>query len=806
MPVRNLKYAWRSLVRNKWNTFINSGGLILGFTIGLGVLLAVIYQLQFDKFHAKGGRIYQVYNEYYKPSGTEYGVQFGYPAGPVYLSDINAVEKMSRWVPGGSNLRFNEHESNLGVILVDTGFAAMFSFPAVKGSLAASLQQLNGLAITESAAKKVFGQEDPLGKKVQLSNGEVFLEHTVTAVLKDPPMQSSLRFDALARVENRSDYAQQKNKWDYQNQSVFVMLKPGASRGTAEKQLSELNHRIHAESYASMKQEGYLTNEQGDTYATKLRCLEELHFSKQIDDHGVAYTELAVVLGVGLMIILIACFNYININLAQAFIRAKEIGVRKCLGAGKSQLVRQLWTESFLVCCVAFVVSFAALQYLLDYFAARGNFNIAMKGMSMHPLFLGSALGLLVLVSLLAGGYPSWLMSRFPLVETLKGKLAMNGKHRLRNGLIVFQFVIACLMISCTLVIYRQFQHLQAADLGINKEYLISLPLQNGKKGRETISKLRSRLANFPGITSISGSSINLGRGRDGVSMKSSIGFSYKGKQIFTNIAQTDYDYSKTVGITLINGRDFDQSYASDTNHSVLIAESVAKQFGKDAVVGASILVDSAAPRWNIVGIFKDFHLYSMREEAQPLTLVMEPNSDINYCFVKTTAQRAKATMDQLQVVMKALEPDADFRGSFVAENIENWYKQEKTMSQMFSLAAIISVILSCTGLLAMVMQVTRQRVKEIGIRKVLGASTEQISWLVSRSFLKLVGLSVLIAIPVAWILMHQWLQSFPYHIRLEWWLFGLVALTAFVVALVTIAFNTWKAATQNPVKSIRTE
>jgi ABC-type antimicrobial peptide transport system permease subunit len=294
--------------------------------------------------------------------------------------------------------------------------------------------------------------------------------------------------------------------------------------------------------------------------------------------------------------------------------------------------------------------------------------------------------------------------------------------------------------------------------------------------------------------------------GRDGSYSKATTNFIYKDKAIHTNIASVDYDYLKTFGLKTIEGRDFDRSFGTDSLYNVIVSESVAKQFNEKQLVGQTLLVDSTAPRWNIVGIFPDFHLYSMREKLEPLTLVMEKNTPLNYCFIKTNSQNLKAAMENIKNEMAVLEPGQEFRGSFVDENISKWYEQEKTMSLLFSVAAGVAIILSCTGLLAMVLLIVQQRVKEIGVRKVLGASVQNISMLISKDFLWLVLIAILIATPISWLLMSKWLESFPYRIVLKWWMFALVALTALFIAMLTISLNTIKAAMQNPVKSLRTE
>jgi ABC-type antimicrobial peptide transport system permease subunit len=433
------------------------------------------------------------------------------------------------------------------------------------------------------------------------------------------------------------------------------------------------------------------------------------------------------------------------------------------------------------------------------------NLKLALLPTMRQPGYMLLSVGLLLFVSLIAGGYPSWLMSRFSVVETLKGKVALKRKSVLRDSLIVMQFVIACIMISCTFIIYRQFKHLQQADLGINKDYIVSVPLHNGAKGKEMVEKLRARLASDPHILSITGSNINLGRGLDGATTKISIGFKYKNKEVSSSIAYVDYDYLKTFGVKLIEGRDFDKTFATDTVDNVLLSETAAKQFREKDLVGKNVGEEGAKP-WHVVGIFSDFHLYSMREQLQPLTLMMNKSADINYCFIKLTPQNLLASMETIKKEMVLLEPGKDFRGSFVDENINNWYKQEQTMSLMFSIAAIIAIILSCTGLLAMVLLITQQRTKEIGVRKVLGATVQNISVLISKDFLRLVFIAVLIASPISWLMMNKWLQSFPYRTEMQWWMVALVALTAFMIALMTIATNTLRVAMRNPVNSLRTE
>lgn len=802
------RIAWRNLFRNKLHTSINIGGLIIGFTIGIAILLVVYSQLSYDNFHANGKKLYQAYQVFNKAGGEEISNEFAFPAAPVFKAEAPAIAKVSRFMDGGNHIVYNEKELLIPVMMVDEDFFSMFTFPVIKGNKANPLKNLTGVVITEDAAKKIFGNEEPVGKSIKASAGEKLQTFVVSAVVKDMPGNSSIKFDVLARIENRSEYAARKNDWTNQSHVVYVQLKEGATQRQAEMQLKEIDKRYLPDWYADLAKKGAKPDDRGDIFATRLLSFSEVHFSTRVNGHKAAPTTLIyTMLTVGLLIILIGCFNFININLANAFTRSREIGVRKCLGAATARLFAQLWSESFLVCCIAFILSLVLVNIFLHSINGIEKLNIPFSSILWRPGFLMLSLGLLLFVSLVAGGYPSWLMAKFKAVETLKGKINLKKKSILRNSLIVMQFVIACIMISCTLIIYRQYQYLQQADLGIDKDYLISVPLHRPEKGRETIEKLRTRLAANPNIISITGSNINIGRGADRRTVKATTGFDYKGKSISTNIASVDYDYLKTLGLKVIEGRDFDRSFGTDTLNNVIISESVARQLNEKELLGKRFWGDdSASPGGHIIGIFRDFHLYSLEEKLEPLTLTMNKNAAIDYCFIKTSSQNLMAGMEAVKKAMALLEPGQEFSGSFVDENVNNWYQGARTMSILFSIAAGVAIILSCTGLLAMVLLMIQQRIKEIGIRKVLGAGVQNISILISKDFLLLVFIAVLIATPVSWIVLSKWLQQFPYRIDIQWWMFAFVALTAFIIALMTISISTIRAAMQNPVKSLRTE
>ena len=798
--------AWRNLIRNKLHTTINLGGLVIGFTIGIAVLAVVYSQLTFNGFNANRKKIYEAYDFSNNAEGERINSLFGLAAGPVFKAEAPAIEKMTRFVDGGTHMMYKDKDLEIPVMMADEDLFSMFSFTILKGDRLHPLGKLTDVVLTESAALKIFGREDPIGQQLKASAGDKLQVYSVSAVIKDIK-QSSIGFEMLTRIENRSNYAGDRNNWDNHGHVVYVQLKDGATQQEAERQLRIIDHKYLPNVYTDLAKKGAKPDKYGDVFATRLLPLDEVHFSTRVNGHkATPYAMIYTLLIIGLLIIAIAGFNYVNINLATAFTRSKEIGVRKCLGARGNRLFVQLWNESFFVCLIAFLLSLLLSNVLVHNIDSIQRMNVNFSEILLRPGFLLLALALLLFVSLIAGGYPSWVMSRFSAVDTLKGRLNLKRNSGLRSSLIVMQFVIACIMITCTLIVYRQFTHLQEADTGIDKNFVISVPLHNTEKGSAIVEKLRDLLATDPHVLSVSGSNINMGRGADRKTSQTGIGFDYKGRSVETDFASIDYDYLKTFGIKLIEGRDFDRSYGTDTADNMLISESMAQQLGEKNVVGQTIVVDSGRAGWHIVGVFADFHLYSMEEKLSPLTLTLNKGGSLEYCFIKTTPVDAIGTMETIKKKMALLEPGQDFRGSFVDENINNWYIQEKSMSIFFSIAAAIAIVLSCTGLLAMVLLIVNQRVKEIGIRKVLGASVQNISVLISREFLLLVGLAVVISTPVSWLVMSKWLQAFPYRIDLQWWMFALVGLTALGLALATVGFHVVRAAMVNPVKNLRAE
>jgi len=805
--------AWRNLQKNKFNAAINIIGLSVAFTCCILLFLMVRYEFSYDSFQKNGSRLYQVYNSTLKPSGEDKGESFGVPAAGTFKKEIAGVVGSTGIEAAGAGIRYKGKEVYQRLSLVDPDFFTMFSFPIVAGNTQSPLGNLNDVVIAQSLATALFGNEDPIGKPVEIRVVAEWKAVTVSAVIADAPPNSSIKYKILARTEIDPAYPDRKNNWDQQDHPVYVQLATSALPAAAEKDFRALIQRHKLVDEKNMKSQGYLKDANGDYYAMRLENFADLHFDEELTGgQAINKTYLYTLVLIAVVVMVIACFNFVNLNVARSFTRAKEVGIRKTIGAGSRQIYFQLWAESLLLFVVAMVLAVAAASMLLKPFNDLFAEKLTLAGL-LQPMVLMVVLAGTVLVSFLAGGYPASLVARFNTVEVLKGKISIRRSSLLRNGLITFQFVLASALISGTLVIYRQFTHLRTASLGYTQESVISIPVRSPEKAIKYADLLRMQLGSQPWMAGITASQINIGIGEDHSMSHSGMGFTYKGKGMSTAVLNVDYDFLSVLGMKVIAGRDFSRDYATDTSsevENVLVTESMAQQFGmketKD-VVGLNLNSgDTTAPKWNIIGVIPDFHLYSMNEKMNPTTIFLGRNHGLSYLFMKVRTQNPKVTMGLVQAAFHQLEPDNVTPPSYLTENTERWYEKESRLSSIFFSSAIIAILLSCLGLFAIVSLVMQQRRKEIGVRKVLGASLSSITGLLSKDFLMLVGIAFAISTPIAWYFLHQWLQDFRYRVDASWWIFGVAGMLTLLIALLTVGIQTVRAALSNPVDNLRTE
>lgn len=799
-----IKIALRNLWKSKGYAFINVVGLAVAFCVSVFLFLTAYFSLSYDNFHADKDRIYELYLFANDPERVDRTSSMPFPITPALKAEYPETEAIARVINGSNVVEYKGKFLDKNIKYTEPDFFKIFTFPFVKGNAQTAFEDLSSIVITEHMAKAVFGNEEPMGKAVQVGLDDQKKQYIVTGVLADFPDNSSLKFDAFLRTENFSEYQGQKDQWDAFSHNVFLKLKPGVDKLAFEKKLKPFTAKYFGETITTLKKKGAKPDERGDLYALRLQRLEDIHFNRELSG-GKEASLVYALMGIGLFILLIACINFINLNVARSFIRAREVGVRKSLGALKQQLFLQIWGEAGVVCFLGFLTGILLAVLCLPWFNATFNAKLTL-GYIFEPDKLAMLVGLFLFVTLVAGGYPALQMSKFNAVEVLKGKVSLKRPGLLRNSLIIAQFALSSLLICCTIIAMQQVDHLRNQPLGFKKEQVISIPVGNKVNGQTALKRMRNLLAADPSIVSITGSGVNLGNGRDKSSSRSVLGFTFKDREVSTDWLHISYDYLKTLNIKLIDGREFDPAYPTDSMGRVIITESMAKAIGEKDPVGKFFQTDTAGIRHQIIGVVPDFNLYSSKAEKKPITMYLSHTDGIGYIFVRVTPQGLSASMDKLKRAWKEITPESEFMGSFVDENTNGWYHEEERLSQIFSLASAVAVILSCLGLFAVALIVMEQRTKEIGVRKVLGASIVSLVFVLSKDFVKLVVISILIATPAAWYFMQLWLDNYAYRIEINPMVFVGVGVVAVIVAVATVSFQSIKAALMNPVKSLRSE
>lgn len=801
------KIAFRNMLKHKTYATINIFGMSLAFLCGLLLFLNAFFELSFDDFFKDKKRIFKVYNYAVNEEGPEKSSTMAYPAAPTFKKEIEEIKFSTRFMWGGNNVSYNGKKIDLQINFVDKDFFRVFEFDIVKGNKLNPLDDLSSAVISKSAAKKIFNAENPIGKIIQIRVLNEWKDLTITAVTDDLPENSSIKFELLARPELRSDYAMNKENWNMQHHDVYLKIAANALPKNIEQKFRNLRSKHIPMDTLELKKAGYKKDEKGDYSSFKLLPITEIHFDNEIGsgESTVSKTYIYTLLLICFFILSIACFNFINLNIARSFTRAKEVGIRKSLGASSKQIFLQVWGESLFICLLALAVGLIAAVMLIPYFNQLFDAKLTLN-IFKNPLTLIFIITGLIIISLFAGGYPALLISRYNTASVLKGKVSLKKPGFFRNTLIVLQFGMACLLMTCTLIAYNQFNYMCKMPLGFNKESIISVPLGSDGNGRKIITQLRNKLSNQAAIESITGSNINFGIGKDGSTSMMSRGFGYKDKSIFTNWMTVDYDFLKTMDIKLLAGRDFSPEFVSDTSEAVIVTQAMAKQFNEANVLGLNFSLDTAMPQLKIVGIVSDFHLYSLHEKAEALTIDIAQNAQVNYAFIKTKNNNPVIALNLVKETLKSIQPNKEFNPSFLNENTERWYQKEKRLSVLLGISSLIAILLSCLGLFALALLMIQQRIKEIGVRKILGASIFSINQLLAKDFMKLVFISIVIATPLAWFLMNKWLQDFPYRIHMEWQTFALVSFVAIAISLITVSFHTIKASLEKPVNNLRSE
>jgi len=798
-----LKIAWRNLWKHKTFSAIIVFGMAIAFAAALLLSLTAYRELSFDKFHANKDNLYQVYIEEYRNDGTEKTSSMPVPLTTALKKEFPSIVNITRFGSSAGNLvRYNNKEIDLNVRAVDPDFFKMFSFPIINGNKIGPLNELNDIVLTENCAKRLFNNEDPLGKMVEIQMEGEWKSFKISSIVENAPDNSSFTFDMFTRFEHFPNYERHTDNWDASTHEVFLQLREGTKQSDFEERLRSLNQKYYKGKIEQLQRDQGRKDAKGDYFRLRTIPFKDLHFS-EISGTGAGINKFYpyLLLIISIFIMFIACVNFVNLSLARSFTRSKEIGIRKVVGAQRWQLIRQFWGEALLVCLLALVLGMLFAYLLLPYYKTTFNQSISV-GILKSPMVIIYTILAFGLVTLFAGGYPAWVVSALDMVKIVKGKLRSGKSNFLRNTLMVVQFTFSCLLIISTIIVWNQINYLRSKPLGYNKQQVISIPIGNAIDPEKSLALMRTKLAAEPQVIAVSATDMNLGRGRDGSSSTSIMGFDYKNKGINTHWLRIDYDYLKTLGIKLIAGRDFSREYA-DTG-AVLINQQMANALGEKDPLTAVLDMDGS--KLKVIGVVQDFHFKSLHRQIEPLTMVVRPGWTISYLFVRVKPDNLPSSLARIEKAWKEINPKANFEASFLDENTDNQYRKETRMSKIFMSGAILAIVISCMGLFGIALLAIIQRTKEIGIRKVMGAGTMQIVKLVSKDFMVLVIIAMVIASPIAWFAMNKWLENFAYRVSISWWVFAAAGVMALLIAFVTLSFQSIRAALGNPVKALRSE
>lgn len=806
MLKNHLRVAWRNLRKYPFYSLINILGLALGLTAFMFIFLFVRHEISYDQYHPQAQQLYRVDVSGRLGDQGIVSANTGAPVGPTMQEDFPEVAAFCRFrALGGFNVHFDNRTFNEpNVVYTDSTFFQFFGVNLLDGNPVEVLRAPNTAVISQAIAQKYFGLQNPVGKTLLLDNE---YNYTVTGVMAPMPSNTHFNYDMLLSLSSRDE--SRETLWGNMNFNTYVMLHEGTDVDRfAEKFNQHLIRNYFApeiEQYIGMPWQDFI--DAGNAFDFSLFPAADIHLKSDKDGELAANSDIKYVWIfsiIGAFILLIACINFMNLSTARSAIRAREIGVRKVVGATRKDLVGQFLGESFLVTALALAIAALLVVFLLGRFNELAGKTFMLSDLfSLQFLFL--ALGLTILTSLLAGSYPAMFLARFQTIKVLKGSVQQGkSKPHLRNTLVVFQFLITVFLICGTMVVYQQLNFIQDKKLGFDREQLLMVNDAYALEGnlqafkarmQDQTEVLNATVTGYLPIPSWRGnSSYFKGRKAD------------LDQAIMTNDWHVDHDYIETMGMNLVAGRDFSTEFQTDSM-ATIINQTMATYYDGDPIGqelsnfgedGSSLLT------YHIIGVVEDFNYESLRQTIEPLALFL--GEAPGYVTMRIKTDNLPAFINRLEANWNEMAPGQPFSYTFMDESFDQMYAAEQRIGSIIGTFAFLAIFIACIGLIGLSTFIAQQRTKEIGIRKVLGASTIGLVQLLSRDFVRLVIVALIIAVPLAWWAMNTWLQSFAYRIDLGPGVFALAAVVAVLIALATVSIQSIRAALANPVESLKGE
>jgi putative ABC transport system permease protein len=791
------KTAFRNLLQNKIYSFINIVGLSSGLACAMLIMLYVQDEVSYDRFHKNVSQIYRIDKQQSRENGSIHnGSYTGYFPGPRFSAKIPEIQKFVRFLPAQADVKTGPDIQSQAVCFVDADFFSVFSFPLLSGDAKSVFTEPNSVVITEDMAKKYFGSSNAVAKIISINGDSIFKPYVVTGVAKNCPQNSSIKFQFLLPLKVSAQDESNNSNWFNSFLSTFVVLMPGADLKIVQNKMDKVFESDASEAISEIKNK-YGVKNIGMSYS--LEPLAAIHLGKMVPDEDEILSDKSnpefsyILSAIALFILLIACINFVNLTVARSVKRAKEIGIRKVIGGTRRQLLVQFLSESFILCFIAFSFAFFITMAVLPVFNQLSNKALSLSYLFSIKLVTYYAV-LFVLTSLLAGFYPAAVLSNYNPVQTLYSRFNLAGKNYLQKTLVIFQFALASFLIIGSITIFSQFNYLTTQSLGYDDSNLITV----GKYPitRNEAALFKQALMTNPDIIDVAPRN----GGYNGNTVKIS-----GDKHVNISIETIDASYLPLLKVPVIAGRNFSADYPSDSTHSVLVNEAFVQQAGWKQPVGEQI-TSFEGDNYMVIGVVKNYHYKPLTEKIEPQFFTMSPANSYGMMYIKIKPGTETASLQYIAKTFKDLFPLSTFIYNFKKEQNEQSYAAEARWKRIILFSAILTIFISCIGLFGLSVLSAEKRTKEIGIRKVLGASVSSIVSILSTDFIKLIFIALAISIPFAWMATNKWLENYPYRITLSWRLFVSAGMLVILIALITISFQSMKAAIANPVKSLRAE
>lgn len=794
-----LKISIRTILKDRTYSLLNITGLTIGITCSMFLLMYILHELSYDRYHKNAQNIYRVISNIKEPDNAFTWAVAQIPLAEELRDNYPEVKNAVRFFGTGRTLYKNDDKQfyEEKFFLADSTAFDMFSYEFLHGDEVTALDNPFSVVLTEKTAGKYFEEiSAAVGQSIQNQQGEEF---KVTGVMRDVPLNSHFIFDGLISRNTRPGF---QGSWGNFGVFTYLHLPDGYD-------LSKMY--VSLDSVIKQKVDP-IFEQFGISIKYELQPILDIHLHSKIQDEAEAGGDISYIYifaSVASFMLIIACINYMNLATARSVNRAREVGMRKVMGSQRRQLIAQFITESVVIALIAMLLSILLIYALLPSFNDLANKSLPFSYVLRTPVIL-SLLAIVILVGVIGGSYPAFYLSGFNPVNVLKGKLVSKGGNALfRKFLVIFQFAISIFMLISTLVVFDQLQYMRNKDLGFEKERVVRLSL-NERPLREKAQGLVDRLKLTPEVAGVGMASSSPGQGIGKLLLKVEDNegqMTDRGVDLFS----ADFDFVKTMGMVIVQGRDFSRDVISDTTYAVLVNESMVKRMSWKDPIGKKFVFAGGGPNnadieKRVVGVVKDYHQNSLYDPIEPLMILLDKNN--SNIFVRTTEGDVRQSISAIEKAWKEIFPTYVFEYDFLDADFNSQYKADEKRSQIFTAFSGLTIIIACLGLLGLAAFTTEQRTKEIGVRKVIGASVRHLVLLVSREFFILVGIGMLLAFPVAWYFTNSWLQNFAYRIELEgeWPTFVLSALLAFVITLATVGYHVTRAASANPVKSLREE